>query len=114
MRAYGPIGPMPKHHDFLFLAEIGRRLTAKRQDMEFSQQDVADASNISPQMLSRYEQGMADPPLSTIVRICQALQLSPTALLIQSMIMAEPAIKRRSRSRHGTICRRRESRGYWS
>ena len=90
MRAYGPIGYMPKHHDYLFLAEIGRRLHDKREDMAFSQQSVADASNITPQMLSRYEQGMADPPLSTLVRICQALQLSPTALLIQSMIMVEP------------------------
>ena len=93
MRAYGLITAMPKHHDYLFLAEIGRRLHARREDMGFSQQGVADASNITPQMLSRYEQGMADPPLSTIVRICQALQLSPTALLIQSMIMAEPAIR---------------------
>ena len=93
MRAYGPIGTMPKHHDFLFLAEIGRRLSGKRVDMGFSQQGVADASNITPQMLSRYELGIADPPLSTLVRICKALQLSPTALLIQSMIMAEPAVE---------------------
>ena len=84
---------MPKHHDFLFLAEIGRRLHDKREDMQFSQQGVADASNITPQMLSRYELGIADPPLSTLVRICKALQMSPTALLIQSMIMAEPAVE---------------------
>ena len=90
MIGYGPIGYMPKHHDYLFLAEIGRRLTAKRDDMGYSQQAVADAAKITPQMLSRYELGLADPPLSTLVRITSALQMSPTALLIQSMILAEP------------------------
>jgi transcriptional regulator with XRE-family HTH domain len=80
---------MPKHHDYLFLAEIGRRLTAKRQDMGFSQQAVADASGLTPQMLSRYEMGLADPPLSTLIRITAALQMSPMALLMQAAVLSE-------------------------
>ena len=80
---------MPKHHDFRFLAEIGRRLSAKRERLGLSQQYVADKAKLTPQQVSLYELGMSDPPLSTIMRITRVLQMSPTSLLIQSAIMSE-------------------------
>jgi transcriptional regulator with XRE-family HTH domain len=82
-------GHMPKHHDYRFLAEIGRRLASKREDLELSQQDVASKSKITAQQLSAYEHGLSDPPLSTLIRITRALQMNPTSLLIQSMILSE-------------------------
>jgi transcriptional regulator with XRE-family HTH domain len=85
---YGHL-PMPKHHDFRFLAEIGRRLASKRVDLGLTQQDVAARTKLTPQQISYYERGLSDPPLSTLLRITQVLQMSPTALLIQSMILAE-------------------------
>jgi transcriptional regulator with XRE-family HTH domain len=82
-------GPMPKTHDYRFLAEIGRRLASKRDDLGLSQADVAAKSKLTPQQVSRYELGLSDPPLSTLLRITRVLQMSPTALLIQSMILSE-------------------------
>ena len=80
---------MPKHHDFRFLAEIGRRLANKRERLGLSQQYVADKARLTPQQISAYELGLSDPPLSTIMRITRVLQMSPTSLLIQSAIMSE-------------------------
>jgi transcriptional regulator with XRE-family HTH domain len=80
---------MPRQHDFRFLAEIGRRLSDKRQDLGLSCADVAAKAKLSAQMVSMYERGLSDPPLSTLLRITKVLQMSPTALLIQSMIMSE-------------------------
>ena len=82
-------GTMPKHHDFRFLAEIGRRLADKRERLGLSQQYVADKTKLTPQQVSLYELGMSDPPLSTIMRITRVLQMSPTSLLIQAAIMSE-------------------------
>jgi transcriptional regulator with XRE-family HTH domain len=80
---------MPKHHDYRFLAEIGRRLADKRAHLGLSQQYVAKRAKMTPQQVSKYELGLSDPPLSTLLRITRVLQMSPTALLIQSMILAE-------------------------
>lgn len=82
-------GFMPKTHDFRFLAEIGRRLADKRDQLGLSQRDVAARSKLTAQQVSAYERGLSDPPLSTLLRITRVLQMSPTALLIQSMILAE-------------------------
>jgi transcriptional regulator with XRE-family HTH domain len=80
---------MPKHHDYRFLAEVGRRLADKRDQLGLSLADVAGRSKISAQQVSMYERGLSDPPLSTLLRLTTVLQMSPTALLIQSMILAE-------------------------
>lgn len=80
---------MPKHHDYRFLAEIGRRLASKRDTLGLSQEAVAKRSKLTPQQVSLYERGLSDPPLSTIMRITRVLQMSPTALLIQAAIMSE-------------------------
>jgi transcriptional regulator with XRE-family HTH domain len=80
---------MPKHHDYRFLAEIGRRLADKREQLGLSQLYVAKRAKMTPQQVSKYELGLSDPPLSTLLRITRVLQMSPTALLIQSMILAE-------------------------
>ena len=80
---------MPRLHDYRFLAEIGRRLIDKREELNLPQAHVAAMAKITPQQLSRYEQGLSDPPLSTLMRITRVLQMSPTALLIQTMILSE-------------------------
>jgi transcriptional regulator with XRE-family HTH domain len=82
-------GYMPKTHDYRFLAEIGRRLADKRDHLGLSQADVATAAKMTPQQVSKYELGLSDPPLSTLLRLTKVLQMSATALLIQSAIMSE-------------------------
>lgn len=80
---------MPKAHDFRFLEEIGRRLVARREALEMTQAEVCKRSKISPQQLSRYELGLSDPPMSTFIRICHALKMTPTAILVQTSVMAD-------------------------
>lgn len=80
---------MPRTHDYRFLAEIGRRLVDKREAMGLSQQQVAKLSRISPQQLSKYEFGLSDAPISTLMRITAALRMSPVALLVQVSLLAE-------------------------
>jgi transcriptional regulator with XRE-family HTH domain len=80
---------MPKLHDLRFLAEIGRRMADKRDQLGLSLEDVATRAKLSAQQVSMYERGLSDPPLSTLLRLTRVLQMSPTALLIQSMIMSE-------------------------
>ena len=54
-----------------------------------TQDDVCRQVRISAQMLSRYELGLSDPPISTLLRVCKALELNPTALLVQTSVMAD-------------------------
>jgi transcriptional regulator with XRE-family HTH domain len=87
--SFGRAASVPRTHDYRFLAEIGRRLTAKREELGLSQQQAAGLARISPQQLSKYEFGLSDPPISTLMRITAALKMSPTALLIQCSLLSE-------------------------
>jgi transcriptional regulator with XRE-family HTH domain len=78
---------MPRTHDYRFLEEVGRRLQNRREELDMSQPAVAEKAQITPQQLSRYELGLSDPPISTLKRICHALDLNITALLVQTTIM---------------------------
>ena len=80
---------MPRGHDFRFLEEIGRRLQNRREELDMSQESIARIAKITAQQLSRYELGLSDAPISTLKRICAALQMSITALLVQTSIMSE-------------------------
>ena len=83
------MGATPSERVQGFLAEIGRRLASKRDDLGMSQHQVARKAKLTAQQLSKYELGLSDPPISTLMRITDVLQMSPTALLIQSMILAD-------------------------
>ena len=73
---------MPKSHDFRFLEEVGQRLLRRRESLNLTQAVVCRKARISPQQLSRYELGMSDAPVSTLKRICKALDISMTTLLM--------------------------------
>jgi transcriptional regulator with XRE-family HTH domain len=75
---------MPKAHDFKFLVEIGARLQIERERQDLTQAEVCKRAKISPQQLSRYELGLSDAPISTLKRICKALGMNITALLVQT------------------------------
>jgi transcriptional regulator with XRE-family HTH domain len=80
---------MPKSHDLQFLQEIGRQLQNRREELGLSQTAIASPANITAQQLSRYELGLSDPPLSTLLRICKSLGINATALLIQTIVLTE-------------------------
>ena len=78
---------VPKLRDDAFLAEVGRRLQNRREELGLTQEAVCQRARISPQQLSKYELGQSDPPLSTLLRITSALSMSATALLVQTSVM---------------------------
>lgn len=83
---------MPRAHDWKFLAVVGNRLAETRSALNLSQGQVARRAKITAQQLSRYELGLSDPPLSTLVRIAKVLGISApavTALLVQTALLAE-------------------------
>jgi transcriptional regulator with XRE-family HTH domain len=80
---------VPRTHDYRFLEEVGRRLQNRREQLDMTQPTVAQKAQITPQQLSRYELGLSDPPISTLKRICEALRMNVTALLVQTSVMAD-------------------------
>jgi transcriptional regulator with XRE-family HTH domain len=61
--------------------EVGGRLRHARLLNEYRLKDVAERAQVSESMLSRIENDLAMPSLSTLHRLCQALGLSISALL---------------------------------
>ena len=79
---------MPKEHDYLFLMALGTKLAERREELGRSQADIAQYALITPQQLSKYEKGLSDPSLSTLLRICAALKLNCSNLLVQLTIQS--------------------------
>lgn len=72
---------MPRCHDTVFLKLLGQRLFDRRTELGLPQSKIADKAKISVQQLSRYELGDSDAPISTFIRICEALKLNASAVL---------------------------------
>jgi transcriptional regulator with XRE-family HTH domain len=69
-----------------FLAELGRRLAARRAELRLSQSQVAERIGLSSiDMISRYERGATDLRLSTLIRLARALECAPYALLPRTL-----------------------------
>lgn len=65
--------------DSACLQRIGKQILSLRKERNWTQQELAEAThkNISPAMISRYENGQADMQLSTCLAITQALGVTP-------------------------------------
>lgn len=62
--------------DAAILAELGRRLTRRRIDLQLTQADLAHEAGISKRTVERIEAG-ASAQMSSIIRICRVLDLLP-------------------------------------
>jgi len=56
-------------------AELGKIIQNRRKSRKILQADLADIAGISPRTLRAIEQGVANPELETLVRICKVLGL---------------------------------------
>lgn len=63
------------------LKEIGARIRAARQDQNMSQQELAEASNISLPHISEIELGKCKMNIITFRQITEALQVSADSIL---------------------------------
>lgn len=60
---------------------IGENLKRLRRDKQWTQGELAEASGVKVGQLSKIELNKADPKLTTIYKIIDALECSPNALL---------------------------------
>lgn len=65
--------------------EVARLLRERRERLGFSMSEVAQRAGISQQMVSYVERGMRNPTLDTLLRVCDALELNPAALLQKAL-----------------------------
>ena len=80
---------MPRTHDYRYLAEIGRRIRERREAKGWSQAQLGRRAWVRPQQISKYELGLSDPPVSTVLRICTALGMLASSLLVEAALLAE-------------------------
>lgn len=65
--------------------ELGQRIAKRRKQNNIRQNALADILNISNNYLSSIERGKERPSLEILVRICNALQVTPDYLLMGNM-----------------------------
>lgn len=56
---------------------IGKQIKALRKQQAMTLRDLANKLNITPQMISLYERGEADPPSSRLQQFAHALNVQP-------------------------------------
>lgn len=61
-------------------AAVARRLKEAREDARFSQLDLAEKAGISQGFLAMVESNKKVPTLTTIFKICKALEIRPAML----------------------------------
>ena len=65
--------------------ELGRRMRARRKELEITQQQVADACRITKSTVSRYEKGLIEHPhRPTVEAIAGVLHVHPDWLYAQT------------------------------
>lgn len=69
---------------------IGERLRSIRQKRGYTQEQLSEMANISPQHCSGIECGAAKVSLPALVRLCNALGATPDEILCDSVKEAAP------------------------
>lgn len=63
------------------MENIASNITEYRKKLNLTQKDLGDMLNISPQAVSKWENGQAEPDTSTIKRLCQIFKITTDELL---------------------------------
>lgn len=72
---------------------FGERLFRARKARGFSQQELGAKASLSKRMVSRYEGDFTGPPMDTLTRLAQALNVTVSYLLGESTVKAiEPEV----------------------
>lgn len=64
--------------------EVCRRLKSLREEARLSQLDLALAAGVSQNMIAYIENGKRTPTLTTLLKLCTALNVSPEVLFKNS------------------------------
>jgi HTH-type transcriptional regulator, cell division transcriptional repressor len=60
---------------------VAGRLRQRRKDLGLSQAALAERAEVSVELVSRIERGLCLPSLTTLVRFCDAMSMTPNVLL---------------------------------
>lgn len=60
---------------------IGNRIKSAREDMGWTQEELAEKIDRSTQFISTVERGVAGPSLGTVISLCEVLNVSSEWLL---------------------------------
>lgn len=68
---------------------LGRRINAARKEHGWTSERLSEICNINATYLRQIESGAKTPSLQVFVALCEALKVSPTYLLADSLPSAE-------------------------
>lgn len=60
--------------------DLGKAIRIVRCIKDLKQVELADMAELSPSYISNVEQGKRDPTLSTLISICDAMEVSPATI----------------------------------
>lgn len=63
------------------LKEIGKRIQSRRKQLGYTQEQLADAMNVSIQMVSNLERGNKAIRIDNLINLCQILETSTDYIL---------------------------------
>lgn len=64
------------------LHQMGERISARRKQLRWTQEELAEAAGVTPQTISTAELGKKALRPGNIINICAALDISPDYLLL--------------------------------
>lgn len=73
-----------------YLQQMGMRIAARRKELGFTQEELADMINVSVQTISTAERGRKALRPENIVKICKALRCTTDYILIGKSMNAVP------------------------
>lgn len=62
--------------------QFGRRVRQLRRQKDMTQEELAEAINVSPEFISNLERGINAPSFDTLERLAEALDVAPVELFI--------------------------------
>ena len=63
------------------MESLGQTITEYRKKLSLTQKDLGEKLNVSPQAVSKWENGQAEPDASTIKKLCEIFKISTDELL---------------------------------
>lgn len=69
--------------------EIGKRIAARRKELGLKQSQVTEMAGLSDKYLSNIETARSIPSIEVLMKICDALNVTPDYFLIGSLNISE-------------------------
>lgn len=62
--------------------DVGKRITYYRKKQKITQAKLSELADMEPNNINRIEKGKAIPMIETLMKICNALKVTPNDLLL--------------------------------